>query len=377
MGLEVKPVDGKKMRKQFIEIEFLMNREDPNWVPPLLADRRAAFDTQSNPIFEHTEVAFFLAYRDEKPVGRITAHLDRIHLERHKDETGFFGFFQCENRPETARALLDTAEAWLREKGLKASRGPMSFNTNEEFGCLIEGFDRPPMLLMPHNPSYYRDLIEGCGYAKCVDTYCWWYDNQKTLPPEVDKIIARTKRIPNLEIRQADVKHFEDEVRLIMKIWNSAWAANWGFVPLSEREIMKAAADLKMIVDPRLVFFIEVEGRPIAYAAAFPNINEAIRDLDGKLFPFGILKLLWRVKVKKPKTARVMMLGIEPEYRGMHLMGLSVLMYKELYDRSREAGYIGGELSWTLESNKAINKGIEFMGGERYRTMRVYEKKLG
>ena len=376
MSLQIRPVANRRELIEFIKLPWQIYRNDPAWVPPLVKERLDFLNPRKNPFFEHADVQLFLAYRNGTPVGRISAQWDRLHLDRHRDGAGFFGLFESVEEPEVAQALLQTAGAWVRERGGSRLRGPFSLSINEECGLLVDGFEHPPFILMGHNPPYYRSLIEQQGFAKAKDLFCWRYDPRNPILEGPLQIAEAVRQHPGLVIREVDPKHLERDVRIILEVFNSAWEKNWGFVPLTEAEIKKAAKDFKLILDPRIALIAEVEGKPAAICLAVPSLHEAIRDLNGKLFPIGLVKLLYRLKRHKIRSARLVLLGVKKEYRGSILGGLSVLLYCEVGRRGREAGYRASESSWTLEDNEKINAGIEFMGAERYKTYRIYEKKI-
>ncbi len=375
-SIRILPVEGGRDLKRFIRIPWEIYAGDPAWVPPLLQERRDFLNPKKNPYFEHADVRLFVAHRDGRPVGRISCQIDRLHNERHGEKTGFFGLFESERDPEVASALLHTAEVWLKSRGMDEIRGPFSLSINEECGLLVHGFESPPFVLMGHNPPYYPGLVERCGYQKAKDLFCWRYDSKRPVPEGPLQIAEEVRKYPGLTIREVDPKNLDRDVRILLDVFNSAWSHNWGFVPLTEAEIRKAAKDFKLILEPKLALIAEVDGKPAAISLALPNLHEAIRDLNGRLFPTGIFKLLYRIKRKKIRSARLMLLGIKKEYRGPVLGGLSVLLYVEKHRRSQELGHWGGELSWTLEDNEKINTGIQFMGGEHYKTYRIYEKRL-
>jgi hypothetical protein len=252
----------------------------------------------------------------------------------------------------------------------------MSFTINDEVGLLVEGFDTPPKIMMPHTAPYYPKLLEGCGYAKVKELFAWDYDCGRDIPEMAQKIADRVRGMEGLTIRSVDLSKAEEEVAIIMEIFNEAWSRNWGFVPFTQKELSKLAKDLKLILDPRLALIAEYQGKPIAISIAFPDLNQMIKDLNGRLCPWRLLKLLYRVKFHKYTDARLVLLGIKREHRKGPLAGLSVLLYSEMHRRGREMGLRGGELGWTLEDNDKINKGIELMGGRVYKRYRVYEKTL-
>ncbi len=290
-------------------------------------------------------------------------------------KVGTFGFFECEDEPETAAALLGAAESWLSARGAREALGPMNFSLNHECGLLVEGFDTPPFLLMGHNPPGYARLIEGCGYRKTKDLYAWRYVPGR-IPPTMVRLAERTRRTTDLSVRRLDRSRFDQDTRAVLRLFNDAWSRNWGFTPMLEEEFDQAVRDLRRIVDPDMVLIAEKEGRPIAMAVSLPNLNEALAGLHGRLFPFGFLRLLWRLKVRKPKTARCLMLGIEESERRFATLGLSTLLYTEMDAVGVKAGIEWGEVSWTLEDNAAINRGIEALGAVRYKTYRIYRREL-
>lgn len=358
--------------RPFLDVANAVYSDDPCYVRPLDFDLKDRL-SRKNPFFQNAEGTAFVAFKGGKPVGRITAQIDRGHLARYKDETGFFGFLDTIDDEEVCKALLDRAKAWLHARGMKKVRGPMSLNVNEEMGCLIEGFDTPPMIMMPHHRSYQGKLIEKAGLTKAKDVYAWKY-----IPGEVPKRAAKAHadiaKLPEVKVRRMDRANLERDVRIVMDIFNDAWSENWGFVPLTEAELAKMAADMKLILDPELTRIAEIDGEPAAFTVALPNINEAIRDLDGKLFPFGVAKLLYRLKVQKVKTLRLALLGIRRKYRHIRqYAGLSTYLYVDMNESARKMGVRMGELSWTLEDNGPVNVGIKMMGGTVYKKYRVYE----
>lgn len=374
--MEIIPVKTRSQLKQFIRFPWQVYKNDPDWVPPLLAEEKKKFDFRKNPFFEHAEAQYFLAVDQGQVLGRICAHIDHLHNQTHNEKTGFFGFFESGDDAEIGGALLSAASQWLKERGMEKIRGPLSFSLNEEAGCLVNGFGGSPFVLLGHNPQYYPSLYEQWGLEKVKDLYCWRYDSARPVPEAAAQISEAIAQQPGVKVREISIKNIESDLRILIDIFNEAWQKNWGFVPLTESEIKKAAEDFKLILEPKLALIAEVHGKPAAIALAIPNLNEAIKDLNGRLFPTGLFKLLYRIKTKKIKSARLVLLGIKKEYRNDILSGLSVLLYTEMHRRSQELKHWGGELSWTLEDNAKINNGISLMGGEHYKTYRIYEKKL-
>lgn len=373
----IRPVRTRGDLKKFIVLPWSIYRDDPAWIPPLIQERKDFLNRKKNPFFEHADMELFLAEKDGIPVGRISAQIDHLHNETHQEQTGFFGLFECVNDPEISSCLLNNAAGWLKSRGIKTMRGPYSLSINEEVGVLVKGQEHPPFILMGHTASYYASLLEQWGLKKIKDFFCWRYDSARPVPEMAKQIADACAKDARLRIREVDTKNMERDVRILIDVFNSAWKHNWGFVPLTENEIKKAAKDFKLILEPKLALIAEVDGVPAAISLALPNLNEAIGDLNGKLFPAGLFKLLYRIKTKKIKSARLILLGIKKEFRKDSLgAGLSVLLYTEMHRRSQELKHWGGELSWTLEDNVKINTGIELMGGEHYKTYRVYEKSL-
>jgi len=377
MSVVVRQAESKADRKKFVLLPWKLYRNDPRWVPPLVMDRLETLDEKKNPFFEHGRAALFLAERDGEVVGRITAHSNTLHNEYHKDKTGFFGFFECVDDETVARALLERAEDWLRQQGHDRVLGPENFSVNEEVGLLVEDKEGPPMIMCTYNPPYYARLIEAGGYEKAKDLFGWAYQ-VGDVPDAPRQIAGAVEKHPGLVVRQADPKHMERDVRIVRDIFNSAWSRNWGFVPWTEAEVKHSAKMMKMIIVPELTAIAEVDGQPAGMMLAFPNLLEAIKDLNGRLFPTGMLKLVWRVMLGRYKfqAARLFLLGVKPEFRGSVLGGLSVLLYVKAHEGALKVGIKGGELGWTLEDNEKINQGIQFMGGRLAKIYRVYGKDL-
>ncbi len=378
MTVTVRQVDTGADRRKFVRVPWSVYRDDPRWVPPLRADVLDTIDPRKNPFFEHGDVALFLAERGTgEAVGRISAHTNRLHNEYHKDKTGFFGFFECIDDERASAALLEAAENWLAKQGCDRVLGPESFSTNEEVGMLVEEREGPPMIMCPYNPPHYPRLMEASGYHKAKDLYGWFYEVGE-IPEEPLKIAGAVERHPGVSVRQADPAHLERDIHIVREIFNAAWSENWGYVPWTDREVEHGAKQMKMIIAPEITAIAEVEGKPAGFMVALPNVNEAIKDLDGRLFPTGLLKLIWRLKLRRHQfqSARLLLLGIMPEYRGSALGGLSVLLYVHAHRGAQKLGIKYGELGWTLEDNEKINAGIQFMGGRLGKVYRIYGKDL-
>lgn len=351
---------------------------DPAWVPPLHLEMKQRLDPKKNPFFKRAEVALFTAWRGDRVVGRCSAQIDREHLRLFKDDCGFFGFFDTVDDVEVAQALVDKAAEWLRARGMKKMRGPMSLYINEEVGILVDGFEHPPVLMMAHSRRWQQRLCEEVGLTKEKDLLCWRYEADTPFPKRVLKAWEDIKRLPEVRLRSVDTSQMHREVQSIMEIYNDAWEGKWGMVPALPDEVAKVAEELKLIIDEDMAFMAEIKGKPVGMCIMLPNVNEALQDLDGKLFPFNFAKLLWRIKVKHPTSTRLMMLGIRGEARSnvKRYGGLSAAMYVEVAKRGVAKGYKWGELSWTREDDAPINLGIRSMGAKVYKTYRVYEKTL-
>jgi hypothetical protein len=381
MALEIRAVENKKDRETFLHVPWALGmREDPNWVPPLLDDYRRLLDPKKSPYLKHGEVRCFLALHDGQPAGRISAQIDADFDKQWPEEKGvaFFGFFESKDDPAVARALFDKAAEWARSRGRTRLRGPFTLDSKGETGVLIEGFETPPRIGMPHNRPYVGPLIESAGFGKAKDFYSWWYT-----PGQIDertqKIAARTLALPNVKVRPMDLSNFRREVDIVRDIYNSAWSQNWGFTPFTSAELEIIATEYKMFVDTEIALIAEVDGKPAAMCFAIPDVNEMVKDFDGELMkrPLNLLRLLWRLRFNRPKHARLILLGVKEEYRASHKYGtLAAVLYVEVARRGAARGYRGGELGWTLEDNVMINRGIERMGARKYKTYRVYEKNI-
>src|SRR5215471_7068204 len=375
MAVEIREIPLGGDLRPFLGVVDYIYRDDRAFVRPLDLIVKDSF-SRKNPFFAHAEGTCFVAVRNGQPVGRISTQIDRAHLDRHKDGAGFFGYFDTVDDPEVSTALLDRAAQWLKTHGVQKIRGPISLNINEELGCLVEGFDTPPMVMMPHHRPYQGGLIEQAGLAKLKDFYAWRY-MIGDVPARAEKAHQDVASMAEIRARAMEKKHMDEEVRLVTDIFNDAWSDNWCSVPWTEAELRQLASIFKILLIPELTRIVYVEGEAAAFAIALPNINEMIADMGGKLSPLGVSKLLWRLKVEGPKTARLALLGIRKKYRHVRkYAGLSTYMYVEMNRAAQRLGIKWGELSWTVEDNAAVNVGIKFMGGKVYKKYRVYERGL-
>lgn len=362
----------------FVRAAHVVFEGDESWVPPLDFEIRQRLDPKKNPFFQRAEAVFFTAWKDGKLVGRTSATIDREHLRLWKDETGFFGFFDTIDDPEVARALLAKAEAWLRERGVKHAMGPLSLYANDEIGVLVEGFEHPPVMMMAHSRPYQGGLAEAAGYVKEKDLWCWYYHRDTPFNERTMRAWETIKNLPEVRLRSVNMKHFESDIRTIVDIYNDAWAGKWGFVPATQPEVDKMVEEMKLVLDPDIAFLAEIDGVAAGMCIMVPNLNEVIRDMKGKLFPFNWAKLLYRAKVKHPVSTRLILLGIRGEARKniKRYGGLSAAMYVEVAKRGTAKGYEWSELSWTREDDAPINLGIKSMGAKVYKKYRVYKKAL-
>lgn len=374
-AIDIIPVQGSALLDRFICLPERFHRDDPAYVAPLHLERRDAL-TAKNPFFGHADVQFWLARKDGRDVGRISAQIDHQALSVRPDAAGQFGLLAAEDDPAIFHALISTAEEWLRARGMKRIQGPINLNINEEIGLLVEGFDTPPMLLMGHDRPYVGTRIEEQGYTKERDLYAYLYDITVDLPAGARRLIDRP--LPKeFRVRQIDFKHYNDEIRIITEIFNDAWLENWGFVPLTEIETDYLAKSLRPLLNPRLVSIVEHNGDPVGFLVCLPNLNEAIRGLNGKLLPFGWAKLLWRLKVSGVKTARVPLMGVKRSAaKGVIGKLLPFLLIDAVRKEAADMGFTHVELSWILEDNLPMRHINESLGGVAYKTYRVYEKAL-
>jgi GNAT superfamily N-acetyltransferase len=370
MALDLEVVRGGRALSDFVGLPYGLHRSLAGWTPLLRRDARALVDTARNPFYRHAERQLWLARRDGRLAGRVAAIDDRLHRDTHGDGAGFFGFFECEDDLEVARALLDSAGAWLRRRGLSVQRGPLSPSINDEVGVLVDGFDTPSVLMMPHTPRYYPDLLEAAGLRKAKDVLA--FQNTHTVLPE--RLIAATeivRRRYGVGCRQIEMRRFRDEVALIKRLFNAGWERNWGYVPLTDEEIDYLASQLKPLVVPELVVFAMRDGEPVGFAAALPDFNVALRaNPSGRLFP-GILKVLWTAR--RITRLRVLLLGVLP---GWHGRGVDALLYRRIWEDGRRLGYDWAEAGWILEDNAPMINGLTRMGFTAYKTFRIYERPL-
>ncbi len=373
--LRIVPLAGNADLDRFIRIPDSVLASDPAWIQPLRIERRMHLSARSNPYFQHARWQAWIAWRGQRAVGRISAQIDALHLERYRDATGFFGMLDAEDLEETFSALLGTAEQWLRDQGMRRVRGPFNLSINSEMGLLVDGFDTPPMLMMGHARPYYGGHLEQCGYRKAKDTLAYRVAPDFPAPPVMQRLAIQAAK--RASVRQINPKCFDDEMSLLRDIFNDAWSENWGFVPFTAAEFRDLGHALRFLSVPDLIQIAEVDGEAAAFIVAVPNVNEAIRGLGGKLFPTGWLKLLWRLRVRHPGSARVPLMGVRRKFQHTRLgPGLAFLVIDAVRAQLHHRGVKDVELSWILEDNDGMRSIIELIGGRAYKRYRVYERQL-
>jgi GNAT superfamily N-acetyltransferase len=369
--IEVRKVETRSDLRKFIRFPWSVYKNDPHWVPPLIMEMKDKLNRRKHPFFEHGEADYFLAWRGGKIVGRIAAILDPNHNQAHNEKTAFFGLYESFDDLETARALIGTAEAWGRERGMDRLRGPMNLSMNDECAFLLEGFDAQPVVMMPYNPRYYLDLMQKCGLVKAKDLYAFLKGRERKLSPQTEELLERLRKSGQFTFRAVTKKSLEKDALNIAAIYNAGWRKNWGFVPWTDREMEHMVKNLGQFADLDLVLFAEREGRVVGFSGAFPDFNQVFIKMNGRLFPFGFLKFL--IGRRKITGVRAMVFGVVPEY--MHT-GLAYLLYDEFEKAIIRKGYYWCELSWQLEDNKAINLFAASLGASLYRKYRIYEKPI-
>jgi GNAT superfamily N-acetyltransferase len=375
-GVCVEPVRDRRALREFVTFPFTLYRGDSCWVPPLIEERLAFFDPRKNPFFDHARYRLFLARQNGALVGTIGAVVDDRYNDFHNERMGAFGFCETIDNQTVADALLDAAESWIDAEGMQIVRGPLNFSTNQEVGLLIDGFDEPPVVMMTYNPRYYQRLIEVAGYHKAIDLYAYdgsLDDRWRNAPPKVFHAAEVAVQREGVRIRPVNMRRFADEIELAKQVYNRAWERNWGFVPMTDREIDHLAAGLRPVLDPALLFIAETQaGEPIGVSITLPDLHQALRwSGGGHMFPFGLAKFLWHKR--RIDQVRMFILGVVEEYRGR---GIDAAFYVETARAALAHGYKRIEGSWVLETNVMMNRIIKRLGGRRYKTYRIYEKML-
>ena len=369
----VDPKDGAHLQR-FIDFPKSLYQDDPAWVAPLDMEQKELL-TDHNQFFKHGKAAYWLVERDGVAVGRISAQVDALYEPIHQAKVGYFGLFECIDDVNVAKMLFAAAAEWLCEQGCEAVHGPFNLSINASCGLLVEGLDTPPYMMMGHAREYYPALLAACGFAKAKDLLAYRLDLSLEFPPTAVKLNKRFGR----KIKLGDIHDFprEKAYSLMRDLFNDAWKGNWGFVPFTEEEFAAMGKNLNLIMDPRQAQFAYVDGEPVGMMVTLPDVNEALRGLNGRLLPFGWLKMLWRLKVRKVSRVRVPLMGVSSKLHGSNLAGgVAFMLLGNAWELAVEAGYSEAELSWILEDNTAIRDVIERVGGVVYKRYRVYEKSL-
>jgi len=374
-GVQVREVSGKQAINTFIRIPWSIYKDDPNWIAPLLAERKEAFSPK-HPFFKHADWRAWIAYRDGIPVGRISAQIDQLHLQENNNKSGFFGLIEAQDDDGVFSALFEAAENWLRDQGMEQATGPFNLNINQEIGILVEGFDSPPYIMTGHAPEYYGPAIERCGYRPAQDLLAYELDSGSLRIPRVmQALIDRSG--DRIKVRNLDRKNRNAELEVMRDIFNDAWQNNWNFVPFTREEFNAVGKELLMIVPRDFIQIAEIDGEDSAFIVLLPNINEAIADLNGRLLPIGWAKLLWRLKVNFPKSGRVPLMGVRQKYQNTRFgPALAYMTIKGVMDAGTAKGLERAEMSWILDHNHGVRNIIESVGGEITKRYRMYEKTL-
>lgn len=370
-GIVVRQAESEKDLDRFVKLPFIIYRNHPHWVPPLINDVKWTLTPGENPFWSHADRRLFLAERNGQVVGRICATIDRNYNTYHQSTVGFFGFFECENSLQTAQALFTAIRDYLRAAGMKMIYGPANPSMNDEAGLLIEPFDGMPYIKMSYNPSYYPELIECSGFSKIKDLYAYSVPLDQPIPEKLQRVLNALKNKPGLEVRPVNLKDLKTDLKYIKEIYNDSWSQNWDFAPMTDEEINDLARQLKPIIKPEICPLVFYRGEPAGMCIALPDYNQVLKLLGGRLLPFGWVKFLWYKN--RITRARLWALGVK---RKFHSLGFDSLLYYEAFMGAKKLGYTAGEVSWILEDNLAIIRPIIMWGGKLYRTYRIYQSPL-
>jgi GNAT superfamily N-acetyltransferase len=367
--IKIFKVENEHDRMRFIKLPWSLYKDDKHWVPPLIFDVRNNLNPKKNPFFKHAEIDLFLAEEDGKLVGRIAAIKNDNHNKFHNDKSGFFGFFETIDNEEVSDLLLDTACEWCKNKGFDKIIGPVNPSTNDECGLLIDGFDASPVMLTTYNPKHYQTKIESFGFEKAQDLYAYWISieviNNEKMMSKLERLANMIKTKHNIVTRKLNLKDLNNEVRKIEYVYNDAWDMNWGFVPVTTEEFDYMAGSLKAIVDPDLVMFAEIDGKPVGFSLTLPDINQILKKMNGRLLPFGIFK--------KIDVLRVLIMGVRHEFQKK---GIDSVFYLDAIKEGNRKKIKGAEISWVLEDNVLMRQSAEKLGAYIYKTFRIYSKNL-
>jgi GNAT superfamily N-acetyltransferase len=373
--VDVRPVASRRDLTRFIKLPWRLYRNEAHWIPPLVTERRRFLDREKNPFFEHAEAEYFLASRDGEPVGRISAHVDHALNEYQHTNWGLFGFFDAEDDPEIAHALLDVATEWHAQRGRDELLGPMDFTTNDDPGLLVEGHERRPIVLQNWHHPYYRELLEGCGLEKAIDLYFWEIrleiaEEQGGFHPMIHATAEKVVNEHGVRIRHMRKRDFEAELQRFMDIYNAAWNKNWGFVPITDEQVRFYAKDLRPILDEKWTWIAELDGEVIGAALTLPDVNQCLEHMNGRLLPIGWAKFLYYKR--KIDAIRVFALGVKPEHQQL---GVAAAFYVEHLKNGSPDGVTWGEMGWILETNEPMNRAMEGMGAEIVKRYRIYRNR--
>jgi len=375
MSLIIRPIEAKSDVVKFVKCQWDFYKDDPNWVPPMKMDRMNLLNTKTNPFYQHSLMQLFLAEDNGEIVGRIAAIINDNHNKTHNDKVGFFGFFECVNDQNVADLLFNTANDWLKSRGMDTSRGPVNPSLNDETGLLIEGYNMPAVTLMTYNPEYYAELIENAGFAKAKDLYAYLLEMHSFLTDKMRRMQSIIRKRYQIKIRKMNFKNkakFKEDVKIMKELYNKAWEDNWGFVKMTDAEFEHLAKDMKMVADPNFTLIVEIKGKPAGFVLGLPDINQCfIKNRSG-----STLGGIWHLMTKKKKidTLRIIVLGVLPEYRST---GADAALYYEFFERGSKRGIKFGEASWILEDNLMMNRALTVtMNGKKYKTYRLYDKAI-
>lgn len=372
--VKIIPVSGFRDIGKFIDVPWWLYADDPMWVPPLRLERWLHF-SGFNPYFKHARWQGWIAYCNNQPVGRISAQIDDLHRQRYGPDTGHFGMLESIHDEAVFSSLIQTAENWLRQQGACQITGPFNFSINQECGLLVQGFDSPPVFMMPYSPGWYATQLEQNGYRSCKDLLAYWLETDFD-PPSAMQAIDR-KYQHQIQVRPLWRDRFSEEIEIMRDIFNDAWSDNWGFVPFTVEEFAELGSSLRWLVPDEFIQIAEMDGVPVAFMAVLPNLNEILPALNGALFPFGLFKLINKLKSGSITTGRVPLMGVRKQFHNT-LPGIA-LAFKVIdaprkFVKSRGIGHV--ELSWILEDNQSMRTILEKIGGREYKRYRIYEKTL-
>ena len=368
--IAIQPVETRSQQQRFIRLPWRIYADDPCWIPPVIMSQQELLGFRKHPFYERSKSQSFLATRGGRDVGRITAIVNAGHIERYKEQRGFFGFFECDEDTAASRALFQAAGDWLHAQGMTCIRGPANPSLNYECGLLIEGFDTPPFFMMTHNRPWYAQLVEDAGFGKIEDMFAFWGETSMLggLDPKLVTMVEGVKERFGVTIRPLDRRRFADEVRTFLHIYNESLGGTWGFVPLTSGEIDHMAASLKYLIEPELTLVAEVDGKPVGAVFCLLDYNPRIKAIDGRLFPFGFLRLLWNKKAIK--RLRAISTNVVPEYQAW---GIGLVLMNGLYERFMKWGLREVEFSWVLESNYLSRRTLERGGALVTKKYRMYQ----